>query len=83
MATLPMAAIRARGEERFFLRMACAMAIVIVGGFSTNLMLGRSSFAVPVLVHAHAFIFMGWVGLYLAQNALIFAGNRRFHRRLG
>ncbi|WP_338241291.1 hypothetical protein [Aurantiacibacter hainanensis] len=59
------------------------MAATIVGGFSFNLAAGRSTFAVPLVVHLHAVIFMGWVALYLAQNALIFGGNRKLHRKLG
>ena len=45
--------------------------------------MGRSSFALPWLVHFHAWVMMGWVGLYLAQNALIFSDNVALHRRLG
>lgn len=84
MATVPIGpAPTARGEARFFFMMACAMAATIVAGFSFNLAMGRSTFAVPPLYHVHAAIFMGWVALYLAQNALIFSGNARLHRRLG
>lgn len=70
-------------EHRFFLIMAIAMATVIAGGFSTNLLLGRSSFAVPFLYHAHAFVFFGWVALYVTQNALVAGGAVHVHRRFG
>jgi hypothetical protein len=70
-------------EERFFLIMACAMAAVIVAGFSLNLALGRSSFAVPPIFHLHAAAFFGWVVLYLMQNTLVASGNVALHRRTG
>ena len=63
--------------------MACVMAALIVAGFAFNLAMGRSTFAVPWLVHFHAWVMMGWVALYLTQNTLIFAGNVALHRRLG
>jgi hypothetical protein len=70
-------------DDRFFMGAALAMALVVVAGFSTQLAAGRSSFASPPLVHAHAIVFMGWVAIYLAQNYLAVIGNRSWHRRLG
>ncbi|MDE8650914.1 hypothetical protein PYV00_04170 [Novosphingobium sp. H3SJ31-1] len=63
--------------------MACLMAAVIVAGFSLNLVMGRSTFAVPPIYHVHAFVFFGWIVLYLAQTGLIAANNVALHRRLG
>ena len=83
MATIPYSADTDRGEARFFFTMACVMAATIVAGFSFNIAMGRSSFGAPWLVHFHAWVMMGFVGLYLAQNALIFNGNTALHRRLG
>ena len=71
------------GEHKFFLTMAIVMALVIVAGFATNLAMGRSSFAVPLLYHVHAFVFFGWVVLYVTQNALVATGSVALHRRLG
>ncbi len=71
------------GDGRFFLNSAFAMAAVIVAGFSLQLAMGRSSFASPPLVHAHAIVFMGWVALYVAQNYFVATGNTVMHRRLG
>ena len=37
----------------------------------------------PWVVHFHAWVMMAWVGLYLAQNFLVFSDNVALHRRLG
>lgn len=71
------------GDERFFLGAAIAMTFVIVAGFSTQLAMGRSTFYSPPLVHAHAIMFMGWVAIYLLQNALVATDRMALHRRLG
>jgi len=83
MASIPYAVGTDRGEARFFFTMACLMAATIVAGFSFNILTGRSSFGMPWLVHFHAWVMMGWLGLYVVQNALIFGGNVALHRRLG
>lgn len=70
-------------DDRFFRRGAIAMVLVIVAGFSTQLAMGRSSFASPPLVHAHALVFMGWTAIFLAQSLSATSGNIAFHRRLG
>lgn len=70
-------------ERRFFLVMALAMALVVVAGFSLNLAMGRSTFAVPYYYHLHAVVFMSWLAFYVAQNGLIATGNVALHRRLG
>lgn len=70
-------------ERAFFFYMALAMAAVLVGGFSTNLLLGRSNFGMPWFVHVHAFIYFGWVALYLLQSGLVATGNVALHRRMG
>lgn len=74
---------REGAEERFFFTMACAMSAIIVAGFAVNLAMGRSTFAVPPVYHVHAFIFFGWVALYMAQNWLIASDRADLHRRLG
>ena len=83
MATISIPIDADRGEARFFLTMAGVMAAIIVAGFSFNIVMGRSSFGLPWLVHFHAWVMMGWVGLYLTQNTLIFRDNVALHRRLG
>jgi hypothetical protein len=71
------------GDERFFLRAAIVMAIIVVAGFSLNLAMGRSTFHSPPLVHAHAITFMGWVVIYLLQNVFAATGRMDLHRPLG
>ncbi|WP_394730796.1 hypothetical protein [Altererythrobacter sp. GH1-8] len=68
---------------RFFTIMAVIMSLVIVAGFSLNLVAGRSNFALPWPYHVHGVIFMSWIGLYLAQHLSIARGNRALHVRLG
>lgn len=70
-------------ERRFFFYLALAMALVIVAGFSTNLAMGRSTFAVPLIYHVHAVVFFGWVVLFTVQSGLIAGHHRLWHRRLG
>lgn len=68
---------------RFFTIMMFVMAGVIVAGFSLNLAMGRSSFALPLAFHVHGMIFMGWLALTLAQVVTIATGNIALHRQLG
>lgn len=70
-------------DDGFFLTSAFVMTATIIAGFSLQLAMGRSSFASPPLVHAHAIVFMGWVFIYLLQNILATLGNTKIHRRLG
>lgn len=70
-------------EERFFSTLAILMGLVIVAGFSTQFLMGRSTFASPVRVHIHAVLFMGWVGLFVAQSWLATRGPLALHRKLG
>jgi hypothetical protein len=70
-------------EVRFYFKLAVAMALTVVAGFGLQLAMGRSSFAAPPVVHAHAVVFMGWVGIYVLQNWLVASGNVALHRRVG
>ena len=70
-------------ENRFFLVSAMLMCGVIYVAFSVQLAMGRSSFAAPPLVHAHAIVFMGWVTIFLLQSVLAAMATMRWHRVLG
>jgi len=82
MATVAGRAV-APTETRFFFIMACVMSLIIVAGFSFQLAMGRSTFAVPWPAHLHAVVFLAWVGLYLAQHTTIHAGQRALHASFG
>jgi len=72
------------GRDRgFFLIMALVIAATVVAGFSLQLAAGRSSFTAPWWVHVHGVTFMGWLGLYVVQNLLVYQGNVALHRRVG
>lgn len=83
MATVAGSIPVADRDDRFFFATSLVMAAIIFTGFSFNLAMGRSSFASPPIVHAHALVFMGWVVLYVAQNTLVARGSIALHRRLG
>lgn len=83
MATIATPHAVVRSDDRFFLVTSYLMALVVFAGFSFALVSGRSSFASPPIVHAHALVFMGWVVLYVAQNTLVSRGAIALHRGLG
>lgn len=70
-------------DRRFFRNLITAMAIILVAGFVVQLALGRSSFGAPLVVHAHAIAFMGWVAITLSQAWLAAGANMATHRKLG
>lgn len=72
----------ARGE-RFYWTLALVMAGTVFLGFSMQWLMGRSTFAAPLRVHAHAISFMGWVVIFLAQARFATHGPIALHRRLG
>src|SRR5438270_6948353 len=75
--------VTSSGDDRFFVRGAIVMALTIFAAFTFQYAMGRSTFASPPLVHAHAIVFMGWVTIYLTQNLLIGTGRTDIHRKLG
>ena len=83
MATLAPLKDQPAENERFALNMAVAMAFTVVLGFSTQLAMGRSTFASPLRVHLHALVFMGWVAIFLTQSYLATRGPLALHRKLG
>lgn len=76
------------GEHRFFQLWALAAFLLIVVGF-TPTWFGRAAMAtdemLPLtpIVWVHAFVFTGWLGLYVTQVSLIGTGRRALHMKLG
>jgi hypothetical protein len=70
-------------DDRFFLRAAIIMTVVVVVGFSFQLAMGRSTFASPLRVHIHAVLFMGWTGIFLLQSIFATSGRMALHKALG
>jgi hypothetical protein len=70
-------------DRLFFFVMALVIAATAISGFVLQLAAGRSSFHSPWWVHVHGLTFMGWLGLYLAQNWLAWRGDVVDHQRLG
>jgi hypothetical protein len=70
-------------DHRFAATMATIMGLVVVAGFSTQFLAGRSTFASPLRVHVHAVVFMGWVSIFVAQSWLATRGPLALHRKLG
>ncbi len=70
-------------DHRFAATLAIVMGLVVVAGFSNQVLAGRSTFAAPLRVHAHAVVFMGWVALFVAQSWLATRGPLALHRKLG
>lgn len=69
--------------DSFFLTLAISMAFIVVAGFSTQFVMGRSTFAARPLVHLHGLAFMGWVGIFVTQAWLATHGPIALHRKLG
>jgi hypothetical protein len=70
-------------EPAFVRNMITGMAVVLLAGFLVQYLMGRSSFASPLIVHVHAVVFMVWVAITLAQAWLAASGSRALHRNLG
>lgn len=71
------------GEHKFFMIASWILGIMTVGGFGLNAAMGRSSFDAPLIYHVHAFIFTGFVALYMTQATLAARGHTALHMRLG
>jgi hypothetical protein len=70
-------------DRLFFFVMALVIAATAISGFSMQLAMGRSTFHSPWWVHVHGITFMGWLGIYLTQNWLVWRGKVVQHQRLG
>jgi len=89
MATTLTHAALPDAERRFYSRMAIALAVVVLAGFSSTFYLpGIVVFPRPTpsytpLMVVHGVVFTAWMLLLIAQTQFIAAGNRALHLRLG
>ena len=83
MATIARETYEPASDTRFAPKLAIAMALVVIAGFSTQLAMGRSTFGAPLRVHVHAVVFMGWVAIFVTQSWLATRGPLALHRKLG
>lgn len=84
MASIPVSAPAAlQRERRFHLIMALLFGVEAVAGFGFFWFIGASSFGAPWWVHVHAVTMTAFLGLYVAQNWLVWRGDLAAHRKLG
>lgn len=81
-ATQPNAAYLS--DQRFFTRMAQALAALIVFGFLQWALRGFvAPLKTPIWIHLYGLAMLGWLGTLVLQNGLAERGNLDLHRRLG
>jgi uncharacterized membrane protein len=70
-------------EHRYFLAAAALLAVLVISafGFEYRDLIHPSQFT--VLVQVHGLVMFAWIGLFLAQVALIVGHRPLWHRRLG
>ena len=75
----------APGRPNFYLAMAVVSLVIVAMGFAPSFYLKSWTDApqLPALVHVHGLVFSAWILLFVAQAALVRAGNVATHRRLG
>lgn len=83
MATIAQAPLKSAENEAFYFHIALVMAAFVVVGFSTQWLMGRSSFSARPLVHVHGVVLMGWIAIFTTQSWLAAHGPTGLHRRLG
>ena len=75
---------RARAGRAFYLVMALVIAATSFWGFGRSAALHGFDYSrMPLLVHVHAVVFVGWILFYVLQASLVVAGSVRLHRGLG
>lgn len=80
-----MPSLRRTVEKYFYLFMSVLIAIVVVYGFSLTIpaRLFHPAIQPPKLVWVHGAVFFAWLGIYIAQSALVRVRKVQIHRRLG
>jgi hypothetical protein len=86
---------RRASDHRFFTIMTLATLVVVFAGFATSYYLWPITRAThlangvpiapsfPLIVHAHAAAFSGWILLLVAQVRLVAVGRAALHRKVG
>lgn len=71
-------------DQPFFTRYAIFLTVFILFGFLQFELRGFADVrTAPLLVHLHAAVMVGWLGLLIAQNMLVHKGELALHRKLG
>jgi hypothetical protein len=72
-------------EHRYFSVAAIAVTVTVLAGFIPlySMRLSRRDPNLTILVHAHGFVMIAWVALFLTQTLLIARHRLDLHRRLG
>lgn len=86
MATAFAASPRAARERNFFLGFVVVAWLGVILGFappSWGRINGQADYPAPLVLHAHAMLYTGWMVLLTAQVWLIRTQRRAIHRRLG
>ena len=76
---------RPSADRNAFLALTALVWVGVVSGFGTDSFDHVSKYGLdyPLIVHAHAMVFAGWLVLFTVQVSLIRAGRSDLHRRLG
>ena len=76
---------RPSADRNAFLALTALVWVGVVSGFGTDSFDHVSKYGLdyPLIVHAHAMVFVGWLVLFTVQVSLIRAGRSDLHRRLG
>lgn len=69
----------------FFPTIVAIMWLILLGGFVPEIIerAGGNVRPYPLVIHAHAVVFFGWMVFLTSQVALVRTGNIAWHRRMG
>ena len=72
-------------DDKFYLWMAIASALVAVGGFSFTYLgpLVTGAFSGPAVLHLHGLLSFAWMVLFIAQASFISTRRNQLHRTTG
>lgn len=77
--------VRRSSARRFYISIAVLMTAMVVTGFWPSYFgpFLRGAYERPWMFHLHGAVFMGWMGLLIAQAVLVSTGRTRVHRKIG